>query len=123
MTRNDAAGALTVRLNDLLGLPVVAAGGRVLGHVNDVRLAPGRAVHGVRAELVVDGLIVADRHAGSLLGYDRRAEQGPWLIRRAVRAVHRNAGYAPWEWVREISWGDDGKVVLSVDRLDPLDMP
>jgi PRC-barrel domain len=123
MTRSDAAGSRIVRLNDLLGLPVEATDGRALGHVNDVRLSPGRAVHGVRSELVIDGLIVADRHAGSLLGYDRRAEQGPWLIRLAVRALHRNAGYAQWDSVREIIWGDDGKVVLTVNRLDELRLP
>ena len=123
MLRSDAGDSRTVRLNELLGLRVEAADGRVLGHVNDVRLSPGPAIQGVRSELVIDGLIVADRHAGSLLGYDRRAEQGPWLVRLAVRVLHRNAGYVGWESVREIVWGDDGKVVLTVDRLEALGMP
>jgi hypothetical protein len=121
MTRSDAGRVL--RLNDLLGLPVESPGGRTLGHVNDVRLRPSQAVRGLRSELVIDGLIIADRHAGSLLGYDRRAEQGPWLVRRVVRYLHRNAGYARWDAVREVTWGEDGKVVLSVDRLDDLGMP
>jgi len=123
MIPRDGGRTRTARLNDLLGMRVEAADGRALGHVNDVRLAPGRAVHGLRSELMVDGLIVADRHAGSLLGYDRRAEQGPWLVRLAVRVLHRNAGYAGWDSVREIVWGADGKVVLTVDRLEPLGMP
>lgn len=121
MTPSDVGRHRTVRrLHDLLGLAVFAPNGRELGHVNDVRLAPGPVVHGIRAELVVDGLIVADRHAGSMLGYDRRETQGPWLVRRAVRALHRNAGYAPWGAVREIQWGDGGRVVLAVDRLESL---
>jgi sporulation protein YlmC with PRC-barrel domain len=122
MSPSDAAGsAITRRLHDLIGLAVVSSEGVVIGHVNDVRLARGPAVHGVRSELVVDGLIVADRHAGSMLGYDRRRSQGPWLVRRAVRALHRRAGYAPWESVREIEWGEGGRVVLSLERLGDLD--
>jgi PRC-barrel domain len=121
MTRSDPGRV--VRLNDLLGMPVEAADGRKLGYVNDVRLAPGRAVRGPRSELMIDGLIVADRHAGSLLGYDRRAEQGPWLVRAAVRLLHRNAGYVGWDSVRQITWGQDAKVVLTVVRLDDLGMP
>ena len=109
------------RLHDLLGLPVVTVDGRTLGHVNDVRLAPGPALHGMRSELLVDGLVVADRHAGSLLGYDRRAEKGPWLVRVAVRFLHRSAGYAPWSAVHSVEWGDGGRVVLAIDRLDDLD--
>ena len=37
------------------------------------------------SRLVVDGLVVDGRHVGSMLRYDRRAEQGPWLLRRMVR--------------------------------------
>lgn len=116
MTRSDPR-----RLHDLLGLPVVTVDGRTLGHVNDVRLAPGLALRGLRSELLVDGLVVADRHAGSLLGYDRRAENGPWLIRVVVRFLHRHAGYAPWSAVHSVEWGDGGRVVVAIDRLDDLD--
>ncbi|HEY4315794.1 MAG TPA: hypothetical protein VGO19_09840, partial [Actinomycetes bacterium] len=41
-------------------------------------------------------------HAGSMLGYDRRAEQGPWLVRVLVRALHSHAGYVPWADVEAI---------------------
>jgi PRC-barrel domain len=120
MNRSEAT---VHRLHDLLGLPVVAPDGRRLGYVNDVRLSPGPAVRGLHAELVVDGLVVADRHAGSLLGYDRRAEQGPWLVRWAVRALHRKARYVPWRAIRDITWGDGGQVALAHDQREDLGMP
>jgi sporulation protein YlmC with PRC-barrel domain len=90
------------RLVDLLGLPVLAVDGNQLGLVNDLRLVHVDKVRGVFAELVVDGIIVSDHHAGSMLGYDRRAEQGPWLVRVLVRALHRHAGYVPWSDVEAI---------------------
>jgi hypothetical protein len=107
-------------LREILGMDVFAADGRRLGHVNDLRLAPTRAVEGIIARLVVDGLIIDGRHAGSMLGYDRRAEQGPRLVRWTVRGMHRHAGYAPWTAVSEIDWPAN-EITLSVQSLDPLD--
>jgi len=107
-------------LRDILGMDVFAADGRRLGHVNDLRLAPTLAVEGTMARLIVDGLIVDGRHSGSMLGYDRRAEQGPRLVRWAVRGMHRHAGYAPWTAVSEIDWPAN-EITLSVQSLDPLD--
>lgn len=109
MTRSDRH-----RLSELLGTAVVDLDGNVVGHVNDVRLGPGPAVHGTRAELVVEGIIVADRHAGSLLGYDRRREQGPWLVRRIVRYLHRRARYLPWSDVAELDWSSRTLVTANV---------
>jgi hypothetical protein len=107
-------------LREILGMDVVAADGRRIGHVNDLRLAPTGAVEGAMARLVVDGLVVAGRHAGSMLGYDRRAEQGPRLIRWAVRGLHRHGGYAPWAGVREIDW-QANRILLAGPSLEPLD--
>jgi len=90
------------RLVDLLGLPVLAADGTRLGLVNDLRLSPADRVRGLFAELVIDGIVVDGHHAGSMLGYDRRAEQGPRLVRILVRALHRHAGYVPWSHVETI---------------------
>lgn len=92
------------RLVELLGADVVGADGSFLGHVNDLRLAPTADVRGRFDALVVEGLIVDGRHAGSLLGYDRNTEQGPWLVRAAVRRLHRHAGYLPWTAVESIDW-------------------
>ncbi len=99
------------RISDLLGARVTTVDGRELGHVNDVRLASGLLVQGVRAELLVEGLVVSDRHAGSMLGYDRRTDQGPWLLRIIVRRLHRNARYLPWTAVHEVWWADRRLVV------------
>jgi sporulation protein YlmC with PRC-barrel domain len=101
MTQADAR-----RLGQLLGCQVIATDGVVIGQVNDVRLVPNDMVHGVHAELMVEGLVVSDRHAGSFLGYDRRKEQGPALIRWGVRRLHRNARYLPWENVAQIRWSE-----------------
>jgi sporulation protein YlmC with PRC-barrel domain len=115
MTPNEAG---VHRLSELLRLPVVDEGGRELGHVNDVRLAPTGRVKGVFAELAVVALIVADRHSGSLLGYDRRADQGPWLVRVIVRALHRRAGLVRWSSVRQVDWAA-GQIVVR-GPLEPL---
>jgi hypothetical protein len=113
------AEAAVHRLGHLLGFAVVTDGGRELGHVNDVRLATGHGVRGTRAELLVEGFVVGTRHAGSLLGYDRRSEQGPWLLRRLVRWLHRHAGYVAWEAVRSVDW-DERRVVVRTETLDAL---
>jgi sporulation protein YlmC with PRC-barrel domain len=105
------------RLNDLLGLPVVFADGTHAGFVNDVRLAPPPDRQS--STLLVEGLLVDGRHAGSLLGYDRRHDQGPWAVRALVRSLHRNAGYADWSDVAGVDW-DQGRVRLATSRLGPL---
>jgi hypothetical protein len=65
----------------------------------------------------VDGLIVGARVQGSMLGYDRREIQGPWLVRALVRLVNRDLAYVPWASVRRIDWDDR---VVEVDVLGPL---
>jgi len=109
------------RLGHLLGFDVVTDGGRPLGHVNDVRLATGHGLRGTRAELLVEGFVVGTRHAGSLLGYDRRSEQGPRLLRMLVRWLHRHAGYVAWEAVLSVDWAER-RVVVRTETLDDLTM-
>jgi len=105
------------RLGDLLG-GQVTVDGRPAGHLNDVRLE--RTDAGLR----IAGLVIGDRHAGSLLGYDRRPDQGPWLIRSVVRRLHAHAGYVPWDDVRGIDWPPPGSQQESarvrVARIGPL---
>ena len=117
MSPSDAP--VTHRISELLGATVTARDGRELGHVNDLRLARGQAVRGLQAELVVDGLLISDRHSGSMLGYDRRAEQGPWLARAVVRRLHRNARYLPWTAVDEVAWSGR-RITVDADQLAPL---
>ena len=56
----------------------------------------------------VAALIVSRRHTASLLGYDRRGQQGPWLIRRIVQRLHRHALLIPWEAVADTT----GRITL-----------
>jgi len=117
MTLNDQQPRK--RLSDLLGASVTTPEGRQIGHVNDVRLGPGALVRGVRAELVVEGLVISNRHAGSMLGYDRRADQGPWLVRTLVRLLHRHACYLPWTAVEQVTW-DEKRVTVDPSAVQPL---
>lgn len=81
------------RLGDLLAMrahlaPGIAGGNAVTARVLDVRLeaAPDRP-----GRHVVAALVLGRGRPGSLLGYDRRQEQGPWLVAAAVRRLHRHS--------------------------------
>lgn len=120
--RNDHDEGAARRLSDLLGLSVEFSDGSHAGFVNDIRLAATGRVHGMSAELATDGLIVSRREHASLLGYDRKAEQGPWLVRVVMRWVYRNGGLVPWTSVGEVDL-QRGVVRLTVASLEPLDAP
>ena len=96
------------RLNDLLELPVVATDESTLGHVLDVRLSPRDAL--ASGDIRAVGLVVGRTgRPGSLLGYDRSADQGPWAVARVVRWIHRHTAYLPMEQVEQVDW--DGRAV------------
>ena len=116
-----SAPAATHRLGQLLGMSVISATGRVLGQVNDVRVRAPAGTVGYGG-LVVDGLVVAQHDTGSLLGYDRRPQQGPALIRAIVARLHRRAGYVTWGGVHVVDW-DERRVLLSVEALEKLESP
>jgi sporulation protein YlmC with PRC-barrel domain len=104
------------RLSDLLGARVVTTAGEAIGYVNDVRLQqPGSPADRVEGMVVV-GIIVSGRHAGSMLGYDRHDRHGPWLVRTIVRALHRNARYIPWTAVKDSSW-EQRRVTVAVEGV------
>jgi sporulation protein YlmC with PRC-barrel domain len=91
-----------MRLSDLLGADVVDAAGESVGRVTDVRLAQtGPVGAGVLARFVVESLLVSPHHTGSLFGYERRHDQGPALLRAAVRLMHRRAVMVDWGDVAE----------------------
>lgn len=92
------------RLNDMLGMHIRFADGRDGDHVVDVRLTPGDRVVGQLAEMYVDGLVVGRMRPGTLFGYDRHPDQGPWLLRTIVRTLHRHTGFLAWEDVESIDW-------------------
>lgn len=108
------------RLHELLGMPVRFSDGGHAGYVNDVRLAPSDRLRGTLNQLVTDGLVVGSRRHGTLLGYDRRSEQGPLIVAAVVRAMHRHSGYVAWTSVRDIDF-ERGTVQLSVDSLGRLE--
>jgi sporulation protein YlmC with PRC-barrel domain len=90
-----------MRLSDLLGCTVHDPDGTCLGTVTDVRLAQIGPIEGPSAELVIESLLVSPRATGSLFGYERRAEQGPWLVRAVVRWIHRGAFLIAWNDVAD----------------------
>jgi sporulation protein YlmC with PRC-barrel domain len=94
----DSAVHLNVRRDDLLerdregfrlgmlaGMSVHEPEGRQVGHVIDARFEPTDD-----GDLVLRSLLVGRGGPGSLLGYDRRADQGPVMVRRIVRLWHRD---------------------------------
>lgn len=107
------------RFNDLLGMHVRFSDGRDGDNVIDLRLTSADRVPGPLAELVVDGVIVGRMRPGTLFGYDRNRDQGPWLIRTVVRALHRHTGYVDWTDVDHIDW-HEGVVHLRVNELTDL---
>lgn len=74
-----------IRLTLLLG-SVVTYEGAPAGRVIDVRArpAPGRG-------LLVHELVVGRGGPGSMLGYDRTADMGPWAVAAVVRRLHRGS--------------------------------
>jgi sporulation protein YlmC with PRC-barrel domain len=90
----------TFRLGDLTGMSVREPDGRDAGSVLDARFEPSEDGRWVLASLVV-----GDGHPGGLLGYDRREGMGPWVIRKAVRWLHRHTRVVPVEHA-QIQWNN-----------------
>jgi hypothetical protein len=85
-----------MRASDLLGATVVGPDGEPVGVVTDLRCVQDGPLRGAMAAPRLDALVVSHRHTGSLLGYDRRGQQGPWLVRVIVRRLHRHMMVIPW---------------------------
>jgi sporulation protein YlmC with PRC-barrel domain len=103
-----------MRASDLIGAAVRDSTGAHVGVVTDIRCVQDGPVRGAMAVPRITALLVSRRHTGSLLGYDRRAQQGPWLIRAVVRALHRHLLEVPWSAV--VSYQDT--VVLDTAAAD-----
>jgi sporulation protein YlmC with PRC-barrel domain len=116
----EEAGAGTThrRLGELLEMEVRAAGGSRHGGVIDVRL--DRSTREPLDRLLVVGLLVGRGRPGSMLGYDRQPDQGPWLVNRAVRWLHRHSGYVDWTDVHDIDW-DAAVITVTTSTLADLD--
>lgn len=105
------------RLDDLIGMAVEDAGPRAGLRVLDVRLAA--MSDPPSHELLVTHLVVGGGGLGSLLGYDRDAEQGPWLVAAVLRLWHRHSGLVAWENVRSVDW-EGGRVRVDGTPPAPL---
>lgn len=107
------------RFSHLLGMRIRFADGTDGDQVVDVRLAPTVRLRGQLTELEVSGFVVGRMRPGTLLGYDRHPEQGPWLIRRVVRFLHRHSGYVDWDDVERVDW-DSGMIHLRISQPHDL---
>jgi len=97
----DSPHPVRYRLSELCGMTAFADGVR-RGRVLDVRLEP--AGEPVTDRLVVTHLVIGRGRPGANLGYDRHEEQGPWLVNRVVRWLHRHSAPVEWSAVRRIDW-------------------
>lgn len=97
-----------MRANELIGMEVVDSAGAGVGVVTDLRCVQDGPLRGAMCLPRVHALVISRYHVGSTLGYDRRPQQGPWLLRTIVRTLHRGLTVVPWSQVA--SW--EGKLVL-----------
>ncbi|GAA4903924.1 hypothetical protein LX16_3759 [Stackebrandtia albiflava] len=97
-----------MRTSDLITAPVYDVTGAHCGIVIDVRTRPDRGT------LVVEGVIVADR-ARRLLGFERRRQPRPFVLRVLMDLLHRNTGFAARD---RFEVDEDGTVTLHCRRED-----
>ena len=105
-----ADGIQVRRMGELLGMRVETSHPELQGKVLDVRLEPAGDSYLLRHFVVGPG------RPGSLLGYDRKDFNGPWLVAAAVGRLHRHIRLASCQDVAEadIDW-DEGVVRLHED--------
>jgi hypothetical protein len=104
------------RLSDLLRCQVELPGAGSL-RVLDVRVTPRQGPPPTH-DLALHSLIVGRGRPGSLLGYDRSADQGPWLVNKVVRRLHRHSALLPYEQIDDIDW--DEHRIAAAGPLEPL---
>jgi hypothetical protein len=97
----DTPERVHYRLSQLCGMTAWTDGVR-RGRVLDVRLEP--VGDPVRDRLAITHLVVGRGRPGANLGYDRHPEQGPWLLGRAARWLHRHSARVEWAAVQRIDW-------------------
>jgi len=105
-------------LSDLLGSDALDPDGRRLGAVIDVRLEISGAPAQLLAATVVRGLLVSPHSRFSTWGYERRGDDGPFLIAHLQRSLHRGTFLVAWDDVELV---DRGRVVFrrGFERHDP----
>jgi sporulation protein YlmC with PRC-barrel domain len=88
------------RFGRLTGMDATGPSGKRVGRVLDARFESDPT-----GRLALASLIIGHGRPGSLLGYDRRNERGPWLVRTAVLWLHHHSAIVGVEHA-EISWHD-----------------
>jgi len=101
-----------MRASDLLGAEVRTADGARVGVVTGLRCTTDGPSAGSVPAPRVRALLVTGRHAGSALGYQQGEQRGPWLVRRLVRALHRNTRLVDVGLIEAV---EDRTVRLSAD--------
>jgi hypothetical protein len=101
-----------MRASNLLGQPVLDSARSRIGYVTDLRCVQDGPLRGAMCAPRIHAIVVSRRRVGSLLGYDRREQQGPWLIRLIVRRLHRHLQVIPWSAIDSY----DQQIVLKPDR-------
>jgi hypothetical protein len=92
--------------SELLGVDVVAADGRRLGRVDDLRVVrDGPYVDGFGNAMRVADLVVGPGGIAVRLGYVRHGVQGPALVRWWARRVERRCLLVPWAAVASYDGG------------------
>jgi sporulation protein YlmC with PRC-barrel domain len=106
-------------LSDLLGSDAFDADGRRLGAVLDVRLEISGAPAQLLADTIVTGVLVSPRSRFSTWGYERRGEDGPFLVARMQRWLHRGSFLVAWDDVELV---DRGRIVFRAgyEQLDAM---
>jgi sporulation protein YlmC with PRC-barrel domain len=106
-------------LSDLLGGDAFDADGRRLGAVLDVRLEISGAPAQLLADTIVTGVLVSPRSRFSTWGYERRGEDGPFLVARMQRWLHRGSFLVAWDDVELV---DRGRIVFRAgyEQLDAM---
>jgi sporulation protein YlmC with PRC-barrel domain len=80
------------RFGRLTGMEAFGPDQAHVGRVMDARFEPG-----LHDRLVIRSLVVGRGRPGSLLGYDRPGQQGPWLVRAIVGRLQRGTGIVGME--------------------------
>jgi sporulation protein YlmC with PRC-barrel domain len=97
-----------MRASQLIGLEVLDHAGQRIGTVTDLRCKQDGPLRGAMCAPRITGLLVSPHRLGAVLGYDRHAQHGPWLIRAIVGGLHRNLTVVPWTQVASY----DGQIKL-----------
>jgi hypothetical protein len=98
-------------------MAVSQRGGQRLGRVLDVRME--LEGDGSAPRILVTALVVGRGRPGSMLGYDRSPEQGPFLLNRLIRWLHRHSGLIRLSDVEAVDW--DNSLITTTGGLGTLD--